>query len=89
MVCNNLLHIHRLEELIDAFFEYDLGYLGYRSVRFEDELLDKPNFQGNAVVNYTDSKTPYTRIIEHKHFEFGNQKETIITKEYPAKWEKR
>ena len=58
---------------IDAYFDYKLGYLGYRyrSVRFENELLDKPNFQGNAAVNYTDRETPWTRIIEHKWYEFG------------------
>ena len=56
---------------IDAYFDFKLGYLEYRSVRFENELLDKPNFQGNAAVNYTDRETPWTRIIEHKWFEFG------------------
>ena len=56
---------------IDAYFDYSMGYLEYRSVRFETELLDKPNFQGNAAVNYTDRETPWTRIIEHKWFEFG------------------
>ena len=56
---------------IDAYFNYSLGYLEYRSVRFENEILDKPNFQGNAAVNYTDRETPWTRIIEHKWFEFG------------------
>lgn len=71
---------------IDRFFDYCEGELEYRSLRFESEVLDKKNFQGNAVVNYTDSKTPYTRIIEHKHFEFGNQPKTIITREYPATW---
>lgn len=71
---------------IDRFFDYSEGELEYRSLRFESEVLDKKNFQGNAVVNYTDSKTPFTRIIEHKHFEFGNQPKTIITREYPATW---
>ena len=71
---------------IDRFFDYCEGELEYRSLRFESEVLDKKNFQGNAVVNYTDSKTPFTRIIEHKHFEFGNQPKTIITREYPATW---
>ena len=71
---------------IDAYFDYKLGTLEYRSVRFENELLDKPSFQGNAAVNYTDRETPYTRIIEHKHFEFGTQEKTVITREYPAEW---
>ncbi|MDO1605056.1 UDP-galactopyranose mutase [Lactobacillus sp. YT155] len=74
--------------MIDQFFDYQLGELEYRSLRFETEELDEDNHQGNAVVNYTDAETPYTRIIEHKHFEFGqgNKHKTIITKEYPAKW---
>ena len=71
---------------IDRFFDYCEGELEYRSLRFETETLDIPNYQGNAVINYTDSKTPYTRIIEHKHFEFGTQPKTIITREYPATW---
>ena len=71
---------------IDRFFDYSEGELEYRSLRFESETLDIPNFQGNAVINYTDSQTPYTRIIEHKHFEFGNQPTTVITREYPAAW---
>lgn len=71
---------------IDRFFDYCHGELEYRSLRFETETLDMPNYQGNAVVNYTDSKIPYTRIIEHKHFEFGTQPKTIITREYPATW---
>jgi len=71
---------------IDKYFEYKLGALQYRSVRFETEVLDTPNFQGNAVVNYTDSETPYTRIIEHKHFEFGEQEKTVISREYSAEW---
>lgn len=77
---------------IDAYFNYSLGYLEYRSVRFETELLDKPNFQGNAAVNYTDRETPWTRIIEHKWFEFGkdeNGKElekTVISKEFSSEW---
>ncbi|KAB1971063.1 MULTISPECIES: UDP-galactopyranose mutase [Lacticaseibacillus] len=76
--------------MIDQFFDYRLGTLEYRSLRFESELLDVDNFQGNAVVNYTDSATPFTRIIEHKHFEFGkgNKGKTIITREFPAEWEK-
>ena len=73
---------------IDAYFGFKLGTLEYRSVRFENETLDIPNFQGNAAVNYTDRETPWTRIIEHKHFEFGTQPKTVITREYPAAWEK-
>ena len=73
---------------IDKFFDYKYGELEYRSLKFETEKLNKENYQGNAVINYTDSKTPYTRIIEHKHFEFGNQATTIITREYPSKWGK-
>ncbi|RND53254.1 UDP-galactopyranose mutase [Lacticaseibacillus paracasei] len=76
--------------MIDQFFDYQLGTLEYRSLRFETEVLDTDNFQGNAVVNYTDSETPFTRIIEHKHFEFGkgNRGKTVITHEYPANWTK-
>lgn len=74
--------------MIDEFFDYKLGELEYRSLRFENETLDMDNYQGNAVVNYTDADTPYTRIIEHKHFEFGNQAKTIITKEHSKTWEK-
>lgn len=72
---------------IDAYFGYCCGALEYRSVRFETELLDTPNYQGNAVVNYTDRETPYTRIIEHKHFEFGTQPQTVISREYSAEWQ--
>ena len=77
---------------IDAYFNYSLGNLEYRSVRFETELLDKPNYQGNAAVNYTDRETPYTRIIEHKWFEFGKDDhgndipKTVISKEYSSEW---
>ena len=71
---------------IDAYFDYRLGNLEYRSVRFETEVLDKPNFQGNAAVNYTDRETPFTRIIEHKWFEFGNQPKTVISREYSSEW---
>ncbi|MDM7552473.1 UDP-galactopyranose mutase [Levilactobacillus brevis] len=76
--------------MIDQYFDYCFGELGYRSLRFESEELDVDNYQGNAVVNYTDSETPFTRIIEHKHFEFGNgdKGKTIITREYPAKWKR-
>src|SRR5690606_17573142 len=68
---------------IDKFYDYQFGKLNYRSLRFENKLLDVDNFQGNAVVNYTSHNEKYTRIIEHKHFEFGNQPQTYITKEYP------
>lgn len=77
---------------IDAYFDYRLGHLEYRSVRFENELLDIPNFQGNAAVNYTDKETPWTRIIEHKWFEFGKDEQgndlpkTIISREYSSEW---
>lgn len=71
---------------IDAYFDYALGELEYRSVRFETEVLDMPNYQGNAAVNYTDSETPYTRIIEHKWFEFGTQEKTVISREYSSEW---
>ena len=71
---------------IDAYFGFKLGYLEYRSVRFETEVMDKPNFQGNAAVNYTDRETPWTRIIEHKWFEFGNQPKTVISREYSSEW---
>ncbi len=79
---------------IDAFYDYSEGTLEYRSVRFETEVLDKPNFQGNAAVNYTDRETPFTRIIEHKWFEFGKDDEgndipkTIISREYSSEWKK-
>ena len=77
---------------IDAYFDYKLGELEYRSVRFETEVLDQPNFQGNAAVNYTDAETPWTRIIEHKWFEFGKDEEgndlpkTVISREYSSEW---
>lgn len=71
---------------IDAYFNYSLGYLEYRSVRFDTEVLDMANFQGNAVINYTDSETPWTRIIEHKWFEFGKQPKTVISREYSTEW---
>ena len=71
---------------IDAYFDYCLGHLEYRSVRFETEVLDMPNFQGNAAVNYTDRDTPWTRIIEHKFFEFGTQPKTVISREYSSEW---
>ena len=71
---------------IDRYFDYCEGELEYRSLRFESEILDCPNFQGNAVINYTEAEIPYTRIIEHKHFEYGTQPKTVITREYPATW---
>ncbi|MDD6200652.1 MAG: UDP-galactopyranose mutase [Firmicutes bacterium] len=71
---------------IDEFFGYRLGALSYRSVRFETEELEMPDYQGNAVVNYTSHQQPYTRIIEHKHFEFGTQPTTVISREYSAEW---
>jgi len=76
--------------MIDQYFNYQLGELEYRSLRFETEELDVDNYQGNAVINYTDAETPFTRIIEHKHFEFGkgDKDKTIITKEYPADWKR-
>lgn len=81
--------------MIDEYFDYCYGELEYRSLRFETEELEQENYQGNAVVNYTEYEIPYTRIIEHKHFEFacqggneGSIPKTIITKEYPATWKK-
>ena len=71
---------------IDEYFDFSLGNLEFRSVRFETEVLDTPNYQGNAVINYTDAETPYTRIIEHKFFEFGTQEKTVISKEYSSEW---
>lgn len=73
---------------IDRYFDYSLGVLEYRMVRFEQEILDCENYQGNAVVNYTEREVPYTRIIEHKHFEFGKQEKTVISREYPSEWKK-
>lgn len=72
--------------MIDEFYHYFLGELEYRSLRFDMEVLNCDNYQGNAVVNYTDRGVPYTRIIEHKHFEYGTQEKTVITKEYPVEW---
>lgn len=74
--------------MIDQYFDYQFGELEYRSLKFESEKLETDNYQGNAVVNYTSKEVPYTRIIEHKHFEFGEQEKTIITKEYSKEWEK-
>lgn len=72
--------------MIDEYFDYILGALEYRSVRFETEVLDCPNYQGNAVVNYTEREVPYTRIIEHKHFEFSTSDKTVISREYSSEW---
>ena len=72
--------------MIDEFYNYQFGKLEYRSLRFETEVLNEKNYQGNAVVNYTEREIPYTRIIEHKHFEFGKQEKTVITREYPSEW---
>lgn len=74
--------------MIDEYFNYQFGALEYRSLKFENELLSIENYQGNAVVNYTEREVPFTRIIEHKHFEYGTQSKTLITREYPAKWNK-
>ena len=74
--------------MIDEFYNYRFGELEYRSLRFESDVLDMPNYQGNAVVNYTEFEVPFTRIIEHKHFEFDTSDKTVITKEYPSTWKK-
>lgn len=74
--------------MIDEYFDYCYGELEYRSLRFETEVLEEENYQGNAVVNYTEYEVPYTRIIEHKHFEYGTQPKTVITREYPHNWTK-
>lgn len=71
---------------LDEYFNYEFGSLEYRSLNFEHQILDIPNYQGNAVVNYTENDIPFTRIIEHKHFEFGTQAKTVITKEFPLEW---
>ncbi|MDU1890063.1 MAG: UDP-galactopyranose mutase [Dysgonomonas sp.] len=73
--------------MIDQYYGYRFGQLGYRSLKFEHEILDTDNYQGNAVINYTERAIPYTRIIEHKHFDFGTQEKTVITKEFPQMWE--
>lgn len=74
--------------MVDEYFNYCYGELEYRSLRFETEILEQENYQGNAVVNYTEYEVPYTRIIEHKHFEYGTQPSTVITREYPQAWKK-
>jgi UDP-galactopyranose mutase len=71
---------------VDSYFEYCFGPLEYRSLRFETEVLDIPNYQGVAVMNFTGLEPAYTRIIEHKHFEFGTQPKTVVTREYPLEW---
>jgi len=73
---------------VDVYFGYKFGVLEYRSLRFETEILNMPNYQGNAVVNYTDREMPFTRIIEHKHFDFGTQPKTVISREYSVEWKK-
>lgn len=83
-LASNIVYTGRLDE----YFDFKYGHLEYRSLRFEQQTLQIPNFQGVAVVNYTDEKTPYTRIIEHKHLERGNQNHTVITREYPVQWSK-
>lgn len=83
---NNLADTVVYTGTIDSYYEYKLGKLEYRSLEFKTEVLDEDNYQGVAVVNYTDKETLYTRIIEHKHFEFGTQEKTVITKEYPIDW---
>ncbi|MBN1294323.1 MAG: UDP-galactopyranose mutase [Candidatus Latescibacteria bacterium] len=85
---DNLAHKTVFTGMIDRYFGYSLGTLEYRSLRFEHETLDTDNYQGNAVVNYNEREVPYTRIIEHKHFEFGTQPKTVVTREYPAEWKK-
>ena len=91
---NNRVELENLADKViftgmrDEFYDYKFGTLEYRSLRFEHEVLNEENHQGNAVVNYTEYEVPYTRIIEHKHFEHGTQPKTIITKEYPADWNK-
>ena len=74
--------------MIDQYYDYCFGELEYRSLRFETEILESENYQGNAVVNYNEYEIPYSRIIEHKHFEYGKQEKTVITREYPATWKK-
>ena len=74
--------------MIDQYYDYFFGELEYRSLRFETEILESENYQGNAVVNYNEYEIPYSRIIEHKHFEYGKQEKTVITREYPATWKK-
>ena len=93
--CNYIEHKKELENIaekiiftgpIDEYYNYCFGELEYRSVRFETEILDTENYQGNAVINYTEYEIPYTRIIEHKHFENGTQPKTVISREYSDTW---
>lgn len=84
---NNIARKTLFTGMIDQFYDYKFGHLQYRSVRFETEVLDCENYQGNAVVNYTEREVPYTRIIEHKHFEFGTQPKTVISREYSSEWQ--
>ena len=84
---NKMAHNVVYTGTIDSYFNYQYGELEYRSLRFETEILSETNYQGVAVVNYTERDIPYTRIIEHKHFEFGQQEKTVISREYPLKWE--
>ena len=93
--CNYIEHKKELENIaekiiftgpIDEYYNYCFGELEYRSVRFETEILDTENYQGNAVINYTEYEIPYTRIIEHKHFEYGTQPKTVISREYSDTW---
>ncbi len=72
--------------MIDQYYDYCYGQLEYRSLHFEHEVMNVENFQGNAVINYTEREVPYTRILEHKHFEFGTQPKTVITREYSQEW---
>lgn len=85
-VLNSKAHKVVFTGMIDQYFNYKYGVLDYRSLHFEEEILQEQNHQGNAVINYTDSEVPYTRVIEHKHFEFGTQPHTVITKESPKDW---
>lgn len=85
---NNLSTTVVFTGMIDEYFDYRFGPLKYRSLEFDTQILPIPNYQGNAVINYTESTVPYTRIIEHKHFEFGQQDLTVITKEYPREWKR-
>jgi len=83
---NNLCSKIIFTGMIDEYYDHCFGHLEYRSLEFLNETVETGNYQGNAVVNYTDAETPYTRIIEHKHFDFGQQPKTVITREYPAEW---
>jgi UDP-galactopyranose mutase len=84
---SNIAKVTVYTGMIDDFFDHRLGVLEYRSLRYKTEVMDIDNYQGNAVINYTEKEIPYTRIIEHKHFEFGCEKKTVISKEYPLEWQ--